>query len=85
MVMIGTGIKIVREVRGRRVADLAAKAGLSRQALYKIEGGEDASLATLHRIADELGVPLSVLFILGEDSQEPWVESMKKKVFDAIN
>lgn len=69
------GAQIARVVRARRRAsgatldDLAARSGLSRTILSRIENGRgNPSVETLFRIARALGLPISVLL---DDTQSP--------------
>ena len=50
-------LKALRERAGLSVADLALKAGLSRQVLYRYESGErDSGWSVVQRLADALDV-----------------------------
>jgi transcriptional regulator with XRE-family HTH domain len=59
---IGRSIRAVRVKRGWRQADLAEAAGVSRQTVSRLEGGQldDTPLATLRRVADALGIRITI-------------------------
>lgn len=60
---IGKNIRILRIERDIAQEELAARAGVHRTHMTKIEGGHaNASVLTLHRIARGLGVPIAELF-----------------------
>jgi len=66
---IGGNIRNRREHAGLTLTELAVRAGLTKGALSKIETGRgSAAIATILRIAEALGVPLSELFAESEDS-----------------
>lgn len=66
---IGANIRRCRVHLGLTVTDLAARAGLTKGALSKIETGRgSAAIATILRIAEALGVPLADLFADSEES-----------------
>lgn len=57
--------KTLRDLRTRQkltLDDVAGRAGISKSMLSKIENGQTASLDTLKRLAEALGVHLSTLF-----------------------
>ena len=61
---MGIRIKEVREEKKMSVAELAEKAGLSRQQIYNLESDRenDPKLSTLLKIAEAMGVTLDVIF-----------------------
>lgn len=62
MVKIGARIRTIRMQQGRTLTDLAASCELSKSMISKIETGKVVpALATLSKIANALGVRLSVL------------------------
>jgi transcriptional regulator with XRE-family HTH domain len=66
---IGGNIRSLREKAGLTLTDLAARAGLTKGALSKIETARgSAAIATILRIAEALGVPLAELFAESEES-----------------
>lgn len=55
-------LRRLRQEAGLRVADLAAKAGISAWLLYKVEDGQrQPSLATIQRLAKALGKRILIL------------------------
>jgi transcriptional regulator with XRE-family HTH domain len=54
-------LRRLRLAAGLSAADLSAAAGLTRQALHKLESGSVPSLPTAQRLAAALGVPLADL------------------------
>jgi transcriptional regulator with XRE-family HTH domain len=66
---IGGNIRTRREQAGLTLTELAARAGLTKGALSKIETGRgSAAIATILRIAEALGIPLAELFADSEQS-----------------
>ncbi len=58
----GATIRVLREALGIKQISLAARAGISRSHMCDIElGAEQPALATVQRIADELGVSLDAI------------------------
>src|SRR6266705_3229748 len=58
---VGERIRAARETAGLSQRDLAARMGTSQAAVARLEaGGVGATLTTLHRVADALGLELSV-------------------------
>ena len=49
-------LRALRESRGLGLRELARKAGITHQALAKIESGSEPGFSTVQRIADALGV-----------------------------
>lgn len=54
-------LRRLREARGHTLESLAHAAGVSQRTVVRIEYGEAFSLASGKKVADALGVPLSVL------------------------
>lgn len=66
----GDAIRAIRQRDTMSLADLAARVGITRQALSHIElGNKGASPETLAKIAKELRVPLAAITIDGRDSE----------------
>jgi transcriptional regulator with XRE-family HTH domain len=60
---MSSALKILRAARGMRQADLAAAAAVSREEVSHLERGRHRpQLATAERLADALGVPVTVAF-----------------------
>ncbi|MEJ2871435.1 helix-turn-helix transcriptional regulator [Actinomycetospora sp. OC33-EN08] len=60
--VVGRRLRAVRRDRGERLADTAARAGISPQYLSEVERGrKDPSSETLAAVAGALGVPLRQL------------------------
>jgi transcriptional regulator with XRE-family HTH domain len=59
---VGKALNALRRQLRLTIADVAAKAGISRGMLSKIENGQTTSLDTLHRLTGALGISLSLLF-----------------------
>ncbi len=51
-----------RQVRGLTQEQLAKRSGIGRISIARIEGGSDPHVATAHRLAQALGVPLEDIF-----------------------
>ena len=58
---IGRKISRIRELRGMKQEALAAELGISQQAVSKIEQSEEIEEAALDKIANALGVSVSVI------------------------
>lgn len=59
---LGERIRVTRENAGLSQLALAQRVGIDRSHISKLETGEtDGSLKTVKKIAEALGVPLSVL------------------------
>ena len=57
----GIAIRDAREEAGLSQTELAARVGITQPALSRIEAGRvDLTLGTLQRVADALGVPLTL-------------------------
>ena len=62
--VLGEAVRKARLARGMTQADLAAATGTSQSAIARLElGGGNPRLETLARVADALGVELSVKFV----------------------
>jgi transcriptional regulator with XRE-family HTH domain len=62
LAVMGRLIRQAREQKGMGVAELAEAAGFKRRSLVRIEAGElDPRMDGLMALADELGVPLTVI------------------------
>lgn len=62
-VNVGVRLKELREASGSSMRSLAAKSGLSANALSMIERGRTSpSVSTLYKLADALGVPITEFF-----------------------
>jgi transcriptional regulator with XRE-family HTH domain len=60
---IGTRLRALRKQRGMTLEQVASDAGLTRGFLSHLErGGTSASIGSLYRICDSLGVEIAVLF-----------------------
>ena len=58
---IGARIRELRAVADRTLPELSKLAGVSKGNLSKVEHGSNASIETLCRLADALGVPVKEL------------------------
>jgi transcriptional regulator with XRE-family HTH domain len=65
---LGETIRQIRKARGLSLDKLAAASGLTKQAVRRIETGAvaNASVATLLKISEALGVRIGVLMFLAE-------------------
>ena len=60
---IGTRLRMLRKQRGLTLEQVASDAGLTRGFLSHLErGGTSASIGSLYRICDSLGIEIAVLF-----------------------
>ncbi len=67
---VGVRLHELREAQGISMRALAAKSGLSANALSMIERGRTSpSVSTLYKLADALGVPVTEFFAPGVDKQ----------------
>ena len=67
---IGVKIKKIRLAKGLALKELAAKSGLTSSFLSQLENGITApSVASLHKIADALGIKIANLFQEGEGAE----------------
>ena len=67
-VNVGLRLRELREARGASMRSLAAKSGLSANALSMIERGRASpSVSTLYKLADALGVPITEFFAPGAE------------------
>jgi transcriptional regulator with XRE-family HTH domain len=70
-VAIAAQVRSLRRATGLSVAEMAAKAGLSKAMLSKIENAQtSSSLSTLAKLAAVLDVPVTALFRGAEDARE---------------
>jgi transcriptional regulator with XRE-family HTH domain len=75
---LGSSIKDIRRSHGLTIADVAARSGISRGMLSRIENAQTAtSLDTLSRLAQALGVSLASLF-RGYDTKDGSAQLVKK-------
>ena len=73
---IGTRLKELREQRKISIRKLATKSGLSANALSMIERGRTSpSVSTLYKLADALGISITVFF--GSESEKQQVIFLK--------
>lgn len=56
-------LKEIREKRGMSVKELSEKSGVSRQLIYRIEGGAETTLSTLEKLAKPLNVSIRNIFL----------------------
>lgn len=72
--VIGHNVRVLRGRRGLSLADLGARAGVSRTTVHEIEGGgSNPRLETLYAIATALSVGLADLIADPEDRDAGWV------------
>jgi transcriptional regulator with XRE-family HTH domain len=75
--MVGEHIRKLRLDRKMSLADLAEASRLSKGFISQLESGKsNASLASLHRLAQALDVPLSVLVSSEHGAPEPGAETL---------
>jgi transcriptional regulator with XRE-family HTH domain len=75
-VNVATSLRELREARNISMRALAAKSGLSANALSMIERGKTSpSVSTLYKLADALGVSITAFF--GSDSKKSQVVFLK--------
>jgi transcriptional regulator with XRE-family HTH domain len=75
-VNVATSLRDLREARGISMRTLAARSGLSANALSMIERGKTSpSVSTLYKLADALGVSITAFF--GEESAKKQVIFLK--------
>lgn len=68
---LGHKVRMIRRERGLSTYDLATAAGISRGMVSKIENGQiSPSLGTVNALAEALGVPMTSLFSVFEDSRD---------------
>lgn len=69
---VNISIRQIREAAGITQAELARRLGITQAAVARWESGRrQAKIATLHRIAEALGLNLTVIFSAGAVPQEP--------------
>ena len=61
MQAVAVRVREARDLHGWSQAELAARAGLSRPTIARIERGDDVSTATLAKVVVSLGLTLTVL------------------------
>lgn len=72
MVSIGEKLKQIRDEQYRSARSVAKKAGISPQYLARIERGEsNPTIDVLRRLADVLGVNLSIFSVIGNNNKKP--------------
>lgn len=72
--MIGSRVRRLREALGLSLADLGARAGMSRTTVHDIEqGGANPRLDTLYTLATALGVGLADLLATPDEASAGWV------------
>jgi len=69
----GASVRVIRELTGISLADLAARAGIAKASLSNIERGiHGTSPETNRRLAEAMGVPLeSITYPVGAPEPEP--------------
>jgi transcriptional regulator with XRE-family HTH domain len=74
---VATSLRELREARGISMRALAAKSGLSANALSMIERGKTSpSVSTLYKLADALGVSITAFFgVQGQSKQVVFLKS----------
>ena len=71
---VGERIRAIRELRGLSLRALAEQCGLSINAISRIERDESSpTVASLHRLAGALSVPITSLFDAGDTQATVWV------------
>jgi len=71
---VGERIRELRELRGLSLRALAEQCGLSINAISRIERDESSpTVASLHRLAGALNVPITTLFDAGDTQATVWV------------
>ena len=76
--MIAAKVRALRKWRGWSQSTLAAKAGLSKESIDRLErGAREPRLDIVTRIADAIGVPLPALLRSEEDPPRPRTERMR--------
>lgn len=72
MVSIGEKLKQIRDEQYRSARSVAKKADISPQYLARIERGEsNPTIDVLRRLADVLGVNLSIFSVIGNNNKKP--------------
>lgn len=73
---VGRRLRILREKKGLSLRSLAERCGLSINAISRIERGSNSpTVASLHRLAQALDVPITLLF---EDEHDQMVVFVRK-------
>lgn len=80
---LGQAIKTMRAKKGATQKEIAAKAGLSANALCSIERNESwPTNATIHAICDALGIPVSCLLFASITDED--VPEQNRAIFNAL-
>jgi len=81
---IGSAIKLVRKEKGLSQKDLAAKSGLSVNALSQIEiNATFPQKSTISRLCEVLDVPVAYLLFFSIDESD--VPEEKRRTFNTLN
>ncbi len=81
---LGNAIKICREQKGLTRTELAEKAELSTSYISLLENNKrDPSLSKVEKIAEGLGVPMSILLFLATDKSE--FESISSELAEKLS
>jgi len=80
----GSAIKLCREQKGISRTELAEKAMLSTSYISLLENDKrDPNLSKVKKIADALGIPMSVLLFLATDNSE--IESINTELAEKLS
>jgi len=79
---LGSAIKELRKECGLTQIGLASKAKLSQTALSQIEKGKRPGKNTLKKISCALGVPESLIYIMGLEKED--VSPEKQSLYDTL-
>lgn len=81
---VGHSIKVLRTNAGEKQKDFASRVGVSAAYLSLVESNQrEPTLALLRKICKELNVPLSMLFLLADESSAT-LDAQSKEVFSAF-
>ncbi|MCW5964009.1 MAG: helix-turn-helix domain-containing protein, partial [Bryobacterales bacterium] len=76
---VGARVHSIREARGISVRTLAARAGFSPSFVSQVENGQASpSIASLHKIADALGISLADFFAGGTQRSSALVRASNR-------
>jgi transcriptional regulator with XRE-family HTH domain len=76
---VGSRIRELREQKGLSLRALAEQCGLSINAISRIERDESSpTVASLHRLADALAVPITTFFDTGDAQATVWVRRARR-------
>ena len=79
---VGSHIRSLRESRGYSLRVLAARSGLSVNAISRIERGENSpTVSSLHMLAKALKVPIAAFFAEDENGTAKFVDRNKRRCF----